>query len=47
LELTIEAVRTRLKKIEDQDVVSADLIHAQLLALEKHAWMLRSSTVVA
>lgn len=47
LELIVEAVRTRLDKIEDKDVVTADLIHAQLLALEKHAWMLRSTAVVA
>jgi starvation-inducible DNA-binding protein len=38
----VKSVRTRLGPLEDEDAVSADMIHSQLHSLEKSGWMLES-----
>ncbi|RYG46505.1 DNA starvation/stationary phase protection protein [bacterium] len=43
IEATVKAVRDRLETFEEDEVVSADLVHAHLLGLENRAWMLRST----
>lgn len=45
LATAIHDVRDRLEQVEDSDPVTADLLHAVLLPLEKHLWMLRSHLV--
>jgi starvation-inducible DNA-binding protein len=40
----IDVQRERLEKVEDADVVTADMIHSHLEQLEMHAWMLRATT---
>ncbi len=40
----IRAVRSEMDKIEDEDTVTADLMHATVMGLEKHLWMIRSTT---
>ncbi|CAN5541163.1 DNA starvation/stationary phase protection protein [soil metagenome] len=42
IELTVKAVRARLEGFEEDEVVTADLVHAHLEGLETKAWMLRS-----
>lgn len=42
MELTIKALRARLESFEEDEVVSADLVHAHLNGLEMKAWMFRS-----
>lgn len=38
-------IRDRMAEIEDPDPATADLLHAVILDLEKHLWMLRSHIV--
>ncbi|RYG38548.1 DNA starvation/stationary phase protection protein [bacterium] len=43
IEATVKAVRERLETFEEDEVVSADLVHAHLFGLENRAWMLRAT----
>jgi starvation-inducible DNA-binding protein len=42
---TCRSIRERLAKVEDPDVVTADMIHEILEKMEKHLWMMRSQGV--
>lgn len=42
LEVVSSELRKRLKPMEEDDVVTADMVHQQIHDLEKAAWMLRS-----
>ena len=38
---TCQNIRSHMDKVEDLDVVTADMLHAVVEGLEKHLWMLR------
>jgi len=44
LRQVVAAMRERLPKIEEADVVTADMVHAHIHTLESHLWMLSSSS---